>query len=73
MYQNKIKNLEEAHRVLDKQIDSMEKTGIYDDLKIEELKKQRLHLKDEIVILKHKHKAIMQEALAHQEAKRNRS
>jgi uncharacterized protein YdcH (DUF465 family) len=45
----------------------MEKTGIYDDLKIEELKKQRLRLKDEIVILKQKHEAIMQEA------KRNRS
>ena len=73
MYQNKIKHLEEAHRVLDKQIDSMEKTGIYDDLKIEELKKQRLHLKDEIVILKHKHKAIMQEAQAQQQAKRNES
>jgi uncharacterized protein YdcH (DUF465 family) len=73
MYQHKIKHLEEAHRVLDKQIDSMEKTGIYDDLKIEELKKQRLHLKDEIVILKHKHEAIMQEARAHQETKRNRS
>ena len=73
MYQIKIKHLEEAHRVLDKQIDSMEKTGIYDDLKIEELKKQRLHLKDEIVILKHKHEAIMQEARAQQEAKRNRS
>jgi uncharacterized protein YdcH (DUF465 family) len=73
MYQHKIKHLEEAHRVLDKQIDSMEKTGIYDDLKIEELKKQRLHLKDEIVILKHKHEAVMQEARAQQEAKRNRS
>ena len=73
MYQNRIKHLEEAHRVLDKQIDSMEKTGIYDDLKIEELKKQRLHLKDEIVILKHKHEAIMQEARAQQDAKRNRS
>jgi len=34
MYQNRIKHLEEAHRALDKQIDSMEKTGIYDDLKI---------------------------------------
>jgi uncharacterized protein YdcH (DUF465 family) len=73
MYQNKIKHLEEAHRALNKQIDSMERTGIYDDLKIEELKKQRLHLKDEIVILKHKHEAIMQEAQAQQEAKRNRS
>ena len=67
MYQNKIKHLEEAHRVLNKQIDTMERTGIYDDLKIEELKKQRLRLKDEIVILKQKHEAIMQEA------KRNRS
>ena len=73
MYQNKIKHLEEAHRVLDKQIDTMERTGIYDDLKIEELKKQRLRLKDEIVILKHKHEAIMQEARAQQQAKRNRS
>ena len=73
MYQNKIKHLEEAHRVLDKQIDTMERTGIYDDIKIEELKKQRLRLKDEIVILKHKHEAIMQEARAQQQAKRNES
>ena len=73
MYQNKIKHLEEAHRVLNKQIDTMERTGIYDDLKIEELKKQRLRLKDDIVILKHKHKAIMQEAQAQQQAKRNES
>ena len=54
MYQNKIKHLEEAHRVLDKQIDSMERTGIYDDLKIDEMKKRRLRLKDDIVILKRK-------------------
>ena len=73
MYQNKIKHLEETHRVLDKQIDSMEKTGIYDDLKIEELKKQRLRLKDDIVILKHKHEAIMQEARAQKQANRNES
>jgi len=73
VYQNKIKHLEEAHRVLDKQIDSMEKTGIYDDLKIDELKKQRLRLKDDIVILKHKHSAIMQQAQAQQQAKRNES
>ncbi len=71
LYQNRIKHLEEAHRVLDKQIDSMERTGIYDDLKIDELKKQRLRLKDDIVILKHKHEAVMQEAQAQQEAKRN--
>ncbi len=70
MYQNRIKHLEEAHRVLDKQIDSMEKTVIYDDLKIDEMKKQRLRLKDDIAILKHKHEAIMQEARAQQKAKR---
>ena len=73
MYQNKIKHLEEAHRALNKQIDTMEKTGIYDDLKIEELKKQRLRLKDEIVILKHKHEAVMQQAQAQQQSKQNRS
>jgi uncharacterized protein YdcH (DUF465 family) len=73
MYQNKIKHLEEAHRALDKQIDSMERTGIYDDLKIDEMKKQRLRLKDDIVILKHKHEAVMQEAQTQQKANRNRS
>ncbi len=71
MYQNRIKHLEEAHRALDKQIDSMERTGIYDDLKIDEMKKQRLRLKDDIVILKHKHEAVMQEAQAQQEPRRN--
>ena len=54
MYENRIKHLEEAHRVLDKQIDTLEKNGLFEDLKLEDLKKQRLHLKDEIVILKHK-------------------
>lgn len=54
MYENRIKHLEEAHRVLDKQIDNLEKNGLFEDLKLEDLKKQRLHLKDEIVKLKHK-------------------
>lgn len=54
MYENRIKHLEEAHRVLDKQVDDLEKTGLFEDLKLEELKKQRLRLKDDIVILKHK-------------------
>jgi len=71
MYQNRIKHLEEAHRALDKQIDTLEKTGIFDDLKIEELKKQRLRLKDDIVILKHKHEAVMQEAQAEQHARQS--
>ena len=54
MYENRIKHLEEAHRALDKQIDTAEKTGLYEDLKLEDLKKQRLHLKDDIAILKRK-------------------
>jgi uncharacterized protein YdcH (DUF465 family) len=54
MYENRIKHLEEAHRALDKQIDSLEKNGLFEDLRLEELKKQRLRLKDDIVILKHK-------------------
>ena len=54
MYKQRIKHLEEAHRALDKQIDTLEKNGLFEDLKLEELKKQRLRLKDDIVILKHK-------------------
>jgi uncharacterized protein YdcH (DUF465 family) len=54
MYELRIKHLEEAHRVLDKQIDTLEKTGVFEDLTMEEMKKQRLHLKDNIAILKHK-------------------
>ena len=50
----RIKHLEEAHRALDKQVDTLEKNGLFEDLKLEKLKKQRLLLKDEIVILKRK-------------------
>jgi uncharacterized protein YdcH (DUF465 family) len=54
MYEQRIKHLEEAHRALDKKIDTLEKTGVFQDLTLEEMKKQRLHLKDNIAILKHK-------------------
>ena len=54
MYEMRIKHLEEAHRALDKKVDTLEKNGLYEDLHLEELKKQRVHLKDEIAILKHK-------------------
>ena len=60
MYENRIRHLEEAHHSLNKQIDGLEKTGVFDDLKLENLKKQRLHLKDEIVILKHRQAIINQ-------------
>lgn len=54
MYENRIKHLEEAHRALDKQIETLEKTGNFTDQRLSDLKKQKLTLKDEIVILKHK-------------------
>jgi len=54
MYETRIKHLEEAHRALDKQVDTLERNGLFEDLKLEKMKKQRLHLKDEIAILKHK-------------------
>ena len=54
MYEARIKHLEEAHRALDKQFDSLETNWLFEDLNLEELKKQRLHLKDEIAILKRK-------------------
>ena len=54
MYELRIKHLEEAHRALDKKIDTLERTGLFEDLKLDTLKKQRLHLKDEIAILKQK-------------------
>lgn len=56
MYENRIKHLEEGHRVLNKKIDTLEKNGLFEDLHLEELKKQRLHLKDELSILKEKQK-----------------
>jgi hypothetical protein len=58
MYISRLKHLEEAHRVLNKQIDTLEQTGIFEDLKLEELKKKRLLLKDKIAILRHKQDSI---------------
>jgi len=54
MYENRIKHLEEAHRVLDQKIDTLEKNGLFEDIKMQALKKQRLLLKDELAILRRK-------------------
>ena len=51
-YTKRIAHLEELHRVLDKRIDGLESTGVFEDVTLEVLKKQRLHLKDELVKLK---------------------
>jgi uncharacterized protein YdcH (DUF465 family) len=61
MYEQRIKHLEELHRVLDKRIDGLESTGVFDDVTLEVLKKQRLHLRDETVILKQKQEIHNQE------------
>lgn len=54
MYEQRIAHLEEAHRALNKRIDTLEKTGIFNDPELEDLKKERLLLKDKISILKRK-------------------
>jgi len=54
MYENKIKHLQEAHRVLDQKIDTLEKNGLFEDIKMQELKKQRLLFRDELAILRRK-------------------
>jgi uncharacterized protein YdcH (DUF465 family) len=61
MYEHRIKHLEELHRVLDKRIDGIESTGVFEDVTLEVLKKQRLHLKDEIVAMKHRQEIHNQE------------
>ena len=49
---NRIKHLETEHAQINKRIDGLEKTGVFEDATLEVLKKQRLHIKDEIVKLR---------------------
>ena len=63
MYENRIKHLEEGHKVLDKKIHGLESTGVYEDEHLHSLKKQKLLLKDEIETLRTKQRE--------QEAKKN--
>ncbi len=48
MYKHRIKSLEESHRALDNQINTMEKTGNFKDEVLSEMKKKKLAIKDEI-------------------------
>jgi hypothetical protein len=49
MYKAKIKQLEESHRVLNKQIDEMERNHPHVEVeKLTEMKKKKLLVKDEI-------------------------
>ena len=52
MYKSKIKQLEESHRVLNKQIDDMERNHPHVDVAhLAEMKKKKLLIRDEIARL----------------------
>lgn len=54
MYEARIKHLEKIHETLDKRIDGMEKTGVFDDNNLHDLKKQRLQIRDQLSELRRK-------------------
>jgi hypothetical protein len=64
MYKGRIKHLEEMHRVLNKQIDDMERNHPHVEVdKLAEMKKKKLLFKDEIAKLsklqwEHEHETI---------------
>ena len=53
--ERRIKHLEEEHHRLNKKIDGLESTGVFDDVEINDLKKQRLRIKTELVTLIQEH------------------
>ena len=50
--EHRLKHLSAEHQAIDKRIDGLESTGVFEDATLEVLKKQRLYLKDEIVKIK---------------------
>jgi uncharacterized protein YdcH (DUF465 family) len=50
-YKNRIAHLEQQHHLLDKQIAEHERSGKFTDNELHEMKKQKLHFKDEIAKL----------------------
>lgn len=53
--ENHIEALRNKHRDLDKQVAMLESSPSVDDLKITELKKKKLHIKEEIERLESRH------------------
>ena len=49
---HRLNHLEEEQAQINKRIDGLESTGVFEDATLEVLKKQRLHLKDELVKLR---------------------
>lgn len=62
MYEGRIRHLELMHESLDKQIDGMEKTGVFDDNQLQVLKKQRLQIRDQLSDLKRRQQEHDQES-----------
>lgn len=62
MYENRIRHLELMHETLDKKIDGMEKTGVFDDNQLQVLKKQRLQIRDQLADLRRRQEAHDQES-----------
>jgi hypothetical protein len=56
-YEKRIAFLMDTHRMLNKEIDRMSKSGAFDDAEITEMKKKRLQLKEELVKLQEQHNA----------------
>lgn len=54
-WKHHLQRLEDKHWKLNKAIDLMERSGNFGDANITEMKKERLHLKDEIEKLKSQH------------------
>jgi uncharacterized protein YdcH (DUF465 family) len=50
-YKNRVAHLEEQHHQLDKKIAEAERNGHFTDTELNEMKKQKLHFKDEIAKL----------------------
>lgn len=62
MYEGRIRHLELMHESLDKQIDGMEKTGVFDDNQLQVLKKQRLQIRDQLADLRRRQQEHDQES-----------
>lgn len=50
-----IKIFEKEHASLNKKIDGMEKTGVFKDEQLSTLKRKRLQIKEQLVILRKRH------------------
>ena len=54
-YTKRLQWLKETHKFLNKQVDTMEKSGNFKDEELSEMKKKRLTLKDQIESLEKEH------------------